>query len=71
MRKVSERAEPGMEAPALNLDEVLPLFREDRPLIVSGSRAYRFIASPPHDLERRLVASAASRSRSTSASSAC
>src|SRR5688572_21439728 len=55
MRKVSERAEPGMEAPALNLDEVLPLFREDRPLIVSGSRAYRYIASPPHDLERRLV----------------
>ncbi|HEY7372201.1 MAG TPA: HD domain-containing phosphohydrolase [Polyangia bacterium] len=57
MRKVSERAEPNVEAPALNLDEVLPLFREDRPLLVSGSRAYRYIASPPHDLalERRLV----------------
>ena len=55
MRKVSERAEPNVEAPALNLDEVLPLFREDRPLLVSGSRAYRYIASPPHDLDRRLV----------------
>ena len=55
MRKVSERAEPNVEAPALNLDEVLPLFREDRPLLVNGSRAYRYIASPPHDLDRRLV----------------
>jgi len=55
MRKVSERAEPNVEAPPLNLDEVLPLFREDRPLLVSGSRAYRYIASPPHDLDRRLV----------------
>jgi response regulator RpfG family c-di-GMP phosphodiesterase len=57
MRKVSERAEPNVEAPAPNLDEVLPLFREDRPLLVSGSRAYRYLASPPHDLalERRLV----------------
>jgi response regulator RpfG family c-di-GMP phosphodiesterase len=55
MRKVSERAEPNVEAPALNLDEVLPLFREDRPLLVSGSRAYRYIASPPHDLDRRLI----------------
>jgi response regulator RpfG family c-di-GMP phosphodiesterase len=55
MRKVSERAEPNVEAPALNLDEVLPLFKEDRPLLVSGSRAYRYIASPPHDLDRRLV----------------
>src|SRR4029453_10371290 len=33
MRKVSERAEPNVEAPALNLDEGLPLFREDRPLL--------------------------------------
>jgi response regulator RpfG family c-di-GMP phosphodiesterase len=55
MRKVSERANPNEEAPALNLDEVLPLFKEDRPLLVSGSRAYRYIASPPHDLDRRLV----------------
>jgi response regulator RpfG family c-di-GMP phosphodiesterase len=55
MRKVSDKAEAGVGAPAPNLDEVLPLFKEDRPLLVSGSRAYRYIASPPHDLERRLV----------------
>jgi response regulator RpfG family c-di-GMP phosphodiesterase len=55
MHKVSERAEAGVGAPALNLDEVLPLFNEDRPLLVSGSRAYRYIAEPPHELERRLV----------------
>ena len=55
MRKVSEKAEAGVGAPAPNLDEVLPLFKEDRPLLVSGSRAYRYIASPPHDLDRRLV----------------
>jgi response regulator RpfG family c-di-GMP phosphodiesterase len=54
MRKVSQRADPNIEAPALNLDEVLPLFQEDRPLLVHGSRSYRFLASPP-DLERRLV----------------
>jgi response regulator RpfG family c-di-GMP phosphodiesterase len=54
MRKVSHRAEPAIEAPALNLEEVLPLFQEDRPLLVHGSRSYRFLASPP-DLERRLV----------------
>jgi response regulator RpfG family c-di-GMP phosphodiesterase len=54
MRKVSQRAEPNIEAPALNLEEVLPLFQEDRPLLVHGSRSYRFLASPP-DLERRLV----------------
>jgi response regulator RpfG family c-di-GMP phosphodiesterase len=55
MRKVSERADPDALAPALNLDEVLPLFKEDRPLLVSGSRAYRYIAEPPHDLDRRLI----------------
>ncbi|HVZ74551.1 MAG TPA: HD domain-containing phosphohydrolase [Polyangia bacterium] len=54
MRKVSLRAEPSASAPALNLDEVLPLFQEDRPLLVHGSRSYRFLAGPP-DLERRLV----------------
>jgi response regulator RpfG family c-di-GMP phosphodiesterase len=54
MRKVSQRAEPAIEAPALNLEEVLPLFKEDRPLLVHGSRSYRFLAAPP-DLERRLV----------------
>jgi response regulator RpfG family c-di-GMP phosphodiesterase len=54
MRKVSQRAEPTFEAPALNLEEVLPLFQEDRPLLVHGSRSYRFLAAPP-DLERRIV----------------
>ena len=54
MRKVAQRAEPDVQPPALNLDEVLPLFREDRPLLVHGSRSYRFLASPP-DLNRRLV----------------
>jgi response regulator RpfG family c-di-GMP phosphodiesterase len=54
MRKVSDRAHPGIEAPALNLDEVLPIFKEDRPLLVHGARSYRFLAAPP-DLERRLV----------------
>jgi response regulator RpfG family c-di-GMP phosphodiesterase len=54
MRKVSQRAEPDSIAPQLNLDEVLPLFMEDRPLLVHGSRSYRFLAGPP-DLERRLV----------------
>src|SRR5437016_5684606 len=47
MRKVSQRADPGAIAPALNLDEVLPLFQEDRPLLVHGSRSYRFLAGPP------------------------
>ena len=55
MRKVSERAEPGVEAPRLNLQEALPLFAEDRPLLVHGNRSYRFLESPPHELERRLV----------------
>jgi response regulator RpfG family c-di-GMP phosphodiesterase len=54
MRKVAPRAEPDVEAPALNLDEVLPIFQEDRPLLVHGSRSFRFLAEPP-DLNRRLV----------------
>ncbi|HXI60193.1 MAG TPA: HD domain-containing phosphohydrolase [Polyangia bacterium] len=54
MRKVAPRAEPNVEAPALNLDEVLPIFQEDRPLLVHGSRSFRFLAQPP-DLNRRLV----------------
>jgi response regulator RpfG family c-di-GMP phosphodiesterase len=54
MRKVAPRADPNVEAPALNLDEVLPIFQEDRPLLVHGSRSFRFLAEPP-DLNRRLV----------------
>jgi response regulator RpfG family c-di-GMP phosphodiesterase len=55
MRKVSERADPGIEAPTLNLQEALPLFAEDRPLLVHGSRSYQFLESPPRELDRRLV----------------
>ncbi|HVZ89360.1 MAG TPA: HD domain-containing phosphohydrolase [Polyangia bacterium] len=55
MRKVSERADPGVEAPPLNLEEALPLFHEDRPLLVHGSRSYQFLAAPPRELDRRLV----------------
>ncbi len=55
MRKVSERADPGVEAPPLNLAEALPLFREDRPLLVHGNRSYQFLESPPRELDRRLV----------------
>src|SRR3954469_4413367 len=42
-RKVAQRAEPNVQPPALNLEEVLPLFKEDRPLLVHGSRSYRFL----------------------------
>jgi response regulator RpfG family c-di-GMP phosphodiesterase len=55
MRKVSDRADPTVEAPALNMGEVLALFKEDRPLLASGSPSYRFLAEPPRALERRLV----------------
>ncbi len=55
MRKVSERAAPGVEAPPLNLAEALPLFREDRPLLVHGNRSYQFLESPPRDIDRHLV----------------
>jgi response regulator RpfG family c-di-GMP phosphodiesterase len=55
MRKVSERADPGIEAPPLNLSEALPLFKEDRPLLVHGSRSYQFLESPPRELDRRLI----------------
>lgn len=52
MRKTSPRAESGDGAPSLNLNEVLPLFAEDRPLIVHGARAHRFLAGPA---PKRLV----------------
>jgi response regulator RpfG family c-di-GMP phosphodiesterase len=55
MRKVSERADPDVEAPPLNLQEALPLFQEDRPLLVHGSRSFRFLEAPPRELDRRLV----------------
>jgi response regulator RpfG family c-di-GMP phosphodiesterase len=52
MRKVSNRSDPNEPAPSLNYDEVLPLFEEDRPLLVHGVRAHRFLAAPP---QKRLV----------------
>jgi response regulator RpfG family c-di-GMP phosphodiesterase len=55
MRKVSDRASPGVEAPPLNLAEALPLFREDRPLLVHGNGSYRFLESPPRDIDRHLI----------------
>jgi response regulator RpfG family c-di-GMP phosphodiesterase len=43
-RKVSPRLAPTEPAPALNFDEVLPLFAEDRPLLAHGARAQRFLS---------------------------
>ncbi len=50
--KVSLRFGPEERAPTLNLGEVLPLFQEDKPLLVHGARAHRFLSGPP---EKRLV----------------
>lgn len=52
MRKTSARATPEDTAPSLNYEEVLPLFEEDRPLLVHGARAHRFLAGPT---PKRLV----------------
>ncbi len=52
MRKVAPDASPDVPAPSLNLAEVIPLFQEDKPLLVHGVRAHRFFSSPP---QRRLV----------------
>jgi response regulator RpfG family c-di-GMP phosphodiesterase len=51
-RKVSPRLSPGELAPALNFGEVLPLLAEDKPLLVHGTRAHRFLSVPP---QKRLV----------------
>ena len=55
MRKVSERIGTDMHAPMLKLDEVLPVFRDDRPLLVHGSRANQFLEQSPAPLSRQLV----------------
>jgi HD-GYP domain-containing protein (c-di-GMP phosphodiesterase class II) len=52
MRKVSPHADPHEPAPGLNFREVLPLFAEDRPLLVHGVKAHRFLAAPP---QKRLI----------------
>jgi response regulator RpfG family c-di-GMP phosphodiesterase len=51
-RKVSPRLDAGEIAPPLNLYEVLPLLQEDKPLLVHGARAFRYLSGPP---EKRLV----------------
>ena len=51
-RKVSPRFGPADTAPLPNFTEVLPLFREDKPLLAHGARAHRFLLGPP---EKRLV----------------
>jgi response regulator RpfG family c-di-GMP phosphodiesterase len=52
MRKVAADANPHEPAPALNFPEVIPLFEEDRPLLVHGAKAQRYLAGLP---QRRLV----------------
>jgi response regulator RpfG family c-di-GMP phosphodiesterase len=51
-RKVSPRLEKTEPAPALNFGEVLPLLTDDKPLLVHGARAHRFLSTPP---QKRLV----------------
>ncbi len=51
-RRVSPRLGPDEPAPALNFTEVMPLYAEDKPLLVHGPRAHRFFASAP---QKRLV----------------
>jgi DNA-binding response OmpR family regulator len=51
-RKVSSRSDPHEPAPSLNFREVIPLFEEDRPLLVHGAKAHRFLAAPP---QKRMV----------------
>ena len=55
MRKVSHRHDADMQAPMLNLDEVLPVFRDDKPLLAHGSRANQFLVSGSEPLTRQLV----------------
>src|SRR3954470_22691825 len=51
-RKVSPRLGDGEPVPSLNFDEVLPLLSDDKPLLVHGARAHRFLSAPP---QKRLV----------------
>lgn len=55
MRKVSQRQTTDVLAPMLKLDEVLPVFRDDRPLLVHGSRASQFLEQPSAPLSKQLV----------------
>ena len=55
MRKVSERAEPGLEAPALNLEEVLRCSRRTARCWPTAAAPIGSWPTAPHDIERRLV----------------
>jgi response regulator RpfG family c-di-GMP phosphodiesterase len=55
MRKVSHRHDAEMQAPMLNLEEVLPVFRDDKPLLAHGSRANQFLEQSLTPLSRQLV----------------
>jgi HD-GYP domain-containing protein (c-di-GMP phosphodiesterase class II) len=52
MRKVARGADDHDAAPSLNFQEVVPLFAEDKPLLVHGARAHRFLAGAP---AKRLI----------------
>jgi response regulator RpfG family c-di-GMP phosphodiesterase len=52
MRKVAQTADSNEPAPSLNFREVIPLFEEDKPLLVHGVKAHRFLTAPP---QKRLV----------------
>lgn len=54
-RKVSDRLTPDVHAPTLRLDEVLPVFRDDRPLLEHGTRAHRYLEPGAVPLSRQLV----------------
>src|SRR5215813_8365995 len=53
IRKVSPRCEDPPQLGAPNLDEVLQHYRLDRPLLMHGIKAHRFITDPP--LDKRIV----------------
>jgi response regulator RpfG family c-di-GMP phosphodiesterase len=55
MRKVSQRHNADMQAPMLNFDAVLPVFRDDKPLLAHGSRASQFLEKSGEPLSRQLV----------------
>jgi HD-GYP domain-containing protein (c-di-GMP phosphodiesterase class II) len=51
-RKVSPRFSPNENAPPLNFSEILPLLQDDKPILVHGANANRFLSGPP---EKHLV----------------
>ena len=59
MRKVSDRLGADTTVPMLKLDEVMPVFREDRPLLAHGTRANQFLETLPQPLSRRTAGASA------------